>query len=102
MALAAATAAAGLTSPVSPAQAPVRRLRIAPARQALVGDGNPVTPVWAYNGTVPGPTLRARQGDRLRVKVENALEEGTTVHWHGVRVPNAMDALFIAEKCSQW
>ncbi|MDH5578097.1 MAG: multicopper oxidase domain-containing protein, partial [Betaproteobacteria bacterium] len=59
----------------------------------LVPDKYPATGVWAYNGTVPGPVLRARQGDRLRVHVENALEEATTVHWHGIRLPNAMDGV---------
>jgi FtsP/CotA-like multicopper oxidase with cupredoxin domain len=42
---------------------------------------------------VPGPEIRARQGERLRVAVENRLAEETTVHWHGVRVPNAMDGV---------
>jgi len=44
-----------------------------------------------YNGRVPGPEIRAREGERLRVVLENALGEPTTVHWHGVDVPNAMD-----------
>jgi FtsP/CotA-like multicopper oxidase with cupredoxin domain len=70
-----------------------RILRIAPARQHLVGAGHPATEVWAYNGQVPGPQLRLRQGERLRVEVENALGVGTTVHWHGIRVPNAMDGV---------
>ncbi len=51
------------------------------------------TEVWAYNGTVPGPVLRVRQGGRLRVQVDNRLGEGTTVHWHGIRLPNAMDGV---------
>jgi FtsP/CotA-like multicopper oxidase with cupredoxin domain len=51
------------------------------------------TKVWSYNGTVPGPILRLRQGDTLRAKVRNELPEATTVHWHGVRVPNAMDGV---------
>jgi FtsP/CotA-like multicopper oxidase with cupredoxin domain len=59
----------------------------------LVPEKYPRTGVWAYNGSVPGPVLRARQGDRLRVHVENALEEATTVHWHGIRLPNAMDGV---------
>jgi FtsP/CotA-like multicopper oxidase with cupredoxin domain len=42
---------------------------------------------------LPGPTIRAVQGSRLRVTVENRLAEETTVHWHGVRVPNAMDGV---------
>jgi len=69
------------------------RLRPAPGKAALVGPPHSDTAVWSYNGQVPGPTLRARQGERLRVVVENALAEETTVHWHGVRVPNAMDGV---------
>ncbi len=62
-------------------------------RVPLVGAPHPETDVWAYNGTIPGPELRLRQGDRLRVVVENRLREGTTVHWHGLRVPNDMDGV---------
>lgn len=47
--------------------------------------------VWAYNEQVPGPILRVKLGERLRVRFTNHLPEDTTVHWHGVRVPNAMD-----------
>ena len=57
-----------------------------------VGDGPPVD-VWAYNGTVPGPTLRIRLGETLRVRFTNRLPQATTIHWHGVRVPNAMDGV---------
>ncbi|HEY2387354.1 MAG TPA: multicopper oxidase family protein [Candidatus Binatia bacterium] len=49
--------------------------------------------VWAYNGTVPGPTLRVRLGDTVRVRFTNHLPQPTTIHWHGVRVPNAMDGV---------
>ena len=59
----------------------------------LVGAAYAETAVWAYNGTVPGPPIRVRQGERLEVTVENRLEEETTVHWHGMRVPNAMDGV---------
>ncbi len=45
----------------------------------------------AYNGQVPGPVIRARVGDRLRIEVTNRLAEPTSVHWHGLDVPNAMD-----------
>ncbi len=75
------------------AAAKERKLKIAPARQSLVGASNPDTAVWSYNGTVPGPELRFRQGERLRIEVENALDAETTVHWHGVRLPNAMDGV---------
>ena len=70
-----------------------KQLRLAATRQSLVGAGNPDTAVWAYNGTVPGPELRFKQGERLMIEVENALGVDTTVHWHGVRVPNAMDGV---------
>lgn len=49
------------------------------------------TNVWTYNGTVPGPTLAAEVGTRVVVHFTNDLPEPTTIHWHGVRVPNAMD-----------
>lgn len=70
-----------------------RKLRAAPARQSLVGSQYPDTAVWAYDGKVPGPELRFRQGERLRIEVENALEVDTTVHFHGIRLPNAMDGV---------
>ncbi|HUE45800.1 MAG TPA: multicopper oxidase family protein [Aestuariivirgaceae bacterium] len=62
-------------------------------RAALVGLPYPDTPVWAYNTSVPGPTLAVRQGDRIRVAVENGIPEETTIHWHGIRLPNAMDGV---------
>jgi FtsP/CotA-like multicopper oxidase with cupredoxin domain len=93
LALAGAAATAALSPAVIPAQAGPRRLRAAPASQALAGPGNPATAVWAYDGTVPGPELRYRQGERLRIEVENALDAETTVHWHGIRLPNAMDGV---------
>jgi FtsP/CotA-like multicopper oxidase with cupredoxin domain len=48
---------------------------------------------FAYNGQTPGPTLRARIGDRLVVDFQNDLAEPTTIHWHGVHVPYAMDGV---------
>jgi FtsP/CotA-like multicopper oxidase with cupredoxin domain len=49
--------------------------------------------VWAYNQRVPGPELRVRVGDTVRVRFVNRLPQPTTIHWHGVRVPNAMDGV---------
>jgi FtsP/CotA-like multicopper oxidase with cupredoxin domain len=71
----------------------MKRLVAAPGRAALAGAPYPDTDVWCYSGQVPGPELRLRQGDRVRIIVENQLQEDTTVHWHGVRVPNAMDGI---------
>jgi len=70
-----------------------RTLRASAGRVSLVGPQNPSTEVWAYDGAVPGPELRFRQGERLHVEVENLLPEGTTVHCHGIRLPNAMDGV---------
>jgi FtsP/CotA-like multicopper oxidase with cupredoxin domain len=49
------------------------------------------TAAWTYNGTVPGPMLKAKVGDRVIVHFTNSLPEATTIHWHGLRVPNDMD-----------
>ncbi len=49
------------------------------------------TPTWGYNGAFGGPTLRAAQGERVRVVVRNELAEVTTTHWHGMKVPAAAD-----------
>ena len=46
---------------------------------------------WGYNGRVHGPTLEAVEGDRVRVYVTNKLSAATTVHWHGIHLPNGMD-----------
>ena len=48
---------------------------------------------WGYNGSTPGPTIEAVEGDRVRLYVTNRLAEPTTVHWHGVIVPNGMDGV---------
>ncbi len=46
---------------------------------------------FAFNGQVPGPRLHFRQGDRVRINVTNKLPDTTTVHWHGLILPNVMD-----------
>ena len=49
--------------------------------------------LWGYNGSSPGPTLEVVEGDRVRVYVTNRLPEPTSVHWHGILVPNGMDGV---------
>jgi FtsP/CotA-like multicopper oxidase with cupredoxin domain len=68
-------------------------LRTGKARVRMVGDDHSETEVWAYNSIEPGPVLRIRQGTPFRATVENGLTETTTVHWHGIRLPNAMDGV---------
>lgn len=52
-----------------------------------------LTPAWAYGGKTPGLELRCRQGERLRVRFINKLDVPTTIHWHGIRLPLAMDGV---------
>jgi manganese oxidase len=52
-----------------------------------------IVKAWTYNGTVPGPTLKADVGDHIKIIVDNQLPESTSLHLHGVRVPNAFDGV---------
>jgi manganese oxidase len=49
--------------------------------------------LWGYNGQSPGPTIECVEGDKLRIFVTNKLPEHTTIHWHGVLLPNGMDGV---------
>ncbi|GMV03806.1 MAG: putative oxidase [Gemmatimonadota bacterium] len=50
-----------------------------------------------YNGQVPGPTIEARVGDSVVVRLKNSLDEPTTIHWHGLRVPASMDGTQVVQ-----
>lgn len=69
------------------------RLVPAFAKTALLGPNAPATGVWAYNGKVPGPEIRLRVGQQLQIDLDNQLNHPTTLHWHGMRVPNGMDGV---------
>jgi len=71
-----------------PSAAPVKAFTLT-ARTEVIGGQL----AYTYNGTVPGPELRVAQGDRVRVTLVNELPVATTLHWHGVRVPNAEDGV---------
>jgi len=64
-------------------------LTASPARVSLVAGSE--TDVYAYNGSVPGPTLELREGDHVVVHFRNELPEETTVHWHGLHIPFSAD-----------
>ncbi|MEO5799414.1 MAG: multicopper oxidase domain-containing protein, partial [Gemmatimonadales bacterium] len=64
-------------------------LTAAKAQLAMV-PGKP-TEVFAFNGTVPGPTIELREGDSVVVHFTNNLSEPTSVHWHGLHIPADMD-----------
>lgn len=61
-----------------------------PGETGFLADGTR-TPTWGFNGAFGGPTLRARDGERVRVSVTNALDEVTTAHFHGMKLPAAAD-----------
>ncbi|HET9494770.1 MAG TPA: copper oxidase [Chloroflexia bacterium] len=52
-----------------------------------------VVTAFSYNGQVPGPLIRVTEGDKVRVVLKNELPEATTIHWHGLLVPNEMDGV---------
>ncbi len=90
---AASAMASGASIAMRAAAAAEIELTVGKTTVPLVGEGHPETDVWAFNGSVPGPVIRARQGDRLTIAVSNTLSEPTTVHWHGLRVPIGMDGV---------
>ena len=79
---------------VSPARAVDRQEVTLHARSGtarLAPPDYPETPIWGYDGRVPGPTIRVRQGQRVVRRFVNGLPQPSTVHWHGIRLDNAMD-----------
>ena len=59
----------------------------------LAPDDLPETPIWGYGGKVPGPEIRVMQGGQVSATLSNGLAQPTTVHWHGIRINNAMDGV---------
>ena len=79
---------------VFPARAGDRQdiaLHARPGTARLAPPDYPETPIWGYDGRVPGPTIRVRQGQRVVRRFVNGLPQPSTVHWHGIRIENAMD-----------
>ena len=65
----------------------------APARRTCAARKERPTPIWGYDGLSPGPTLRVKQGEELKVRLVNDLDQPTVIHWHGLRIDNAMDGV---------
>ena len=101
-----------LSRPRRPAAKPLlapRQLATAPAvhdvsleskarRHRLLGSDAPESTLWTY-GDELFPVLRLGRGDRLRATLKNSLAEHTSIHWHGIRVPNAMDGVqYVTQK----
>lgn len=76
-----------------PALAAADRLTARKASVQLAPEGYPATEVWSYDGTIPGPLIRVPQGGRVIRQLVNELDEPTSIHWHGIRIDNAMDGV---------
>lgn len=64
-----------------------------PSKRKLYPDSPAQSDLWTYNSMTPGPEIRVKQGDRVRVRLTNNLEEPTSIHWHGIRIDNRMDGV---------
>lgn len=64
-----------------------------PSRKKLYRADAAASDLWTYNNAAPGPELRVKVGDRVKVRLINNLEEPTSIHWHGIRIANRMDGV---------
>ncbi len=64
-----------------------------PSQQKLYSGDAPDSDLWSYNDSTPGPEIRVKRGDRVKVRLVNKLEEATSIHWHGIRIANDMDGV---------
>jgi FtsP/CotA-like multicopper oxidase with cupredoxin domain len=84
---------AALALPGAAAAAPAtRELTLSVFKRRVLASGPP-TEIWGFDRSLPGPVLRYAQGAKVDLRVLNRLPRPTTVHWHGLRVPNAMDGV---------
>lgn len=87
----AAPAALALPGPLLAETAPSLTARAGSVQ--LAPEGYPATAIWGYEGTVPGPEIRLPQGARLTRRFLNELPQASSIHWHGIRIANAMDGV---------
>ncbi len=93
------TAAGAGLAPVAglltPAQAASTALSLVaePVTVQILPDGNPATDMLGFNGSSPGPLLRLKQGARQAIRFDNKIDQDSAVHWHGLRIDNAMDGV---------
>lgn len=77
----------------SPVNEPVRQFDItAEEKEVDLGQGKK-TVAWTYNGSVPGPEIRVREGDLVVVRFTNKLPVDSAIHWHGIHVPGSQDGV---------
>ena len=68
-------------------------LRAEPVLAQILPETEPLTQMLGFNGSTPGPELRLRQGETLSTMFENQTDQGSAIHWHGIRIDNAMDGV---------
>ena len=68
-------------------------LRASKVQKKFAGDDSAPSDLWLYNGTTPGPEIRVKRGETVRVRFTNELDEPTSIHWHGIRITNNMDGV---------
>ncbi|MCK6547023.1 multicopper oxidase family protein [Myxococcota bacterium] len=90
------TAAPVVATDLDPAEDVVEVELEAKVAEIELAEGRRVT-MWTYGGVLPGPRIEAKVGDTIRVRFTNALPEATTIHWHGLRVANAMDGVHLVQ-----
>lgn len=86
------SAAAALVVP-RPSFAAPSVLRAEPVSLQVLPEGQGKTALWGFNGFSPGPELRVRKRDTLSLRFENRTEQPSSIHWHGIRIENAMDGV---------
>jgi FtsP/CotA-like multicopper oxidase with cupredoxin domain len=87
-----ATAIAAMGARQVLAAAP-RRIEARPGEARLHPTVVNAARIWGFDGAVPGPVLRVPQGERFQAELLNSLPQPTTIHWHGIRIDNAMDGV---------
>lgn len=88
-----ATSAAATLMPKSVFGQTALTLTAAEGSQHIAPEGYPNTNIWGYEGGVPGPIIYAKQGERVVREFVNNLPQGSSVHWHGIRISNEMDGV---------
>ncbi|WP_194541122.1 multicopper oxidase family protein [Paenibacillus sp. JZ16] len=74
--------------------APVREFRLTASQSEKKSDNGDIEKVWTFNGLTPGPEIRVAEGERVRVVLDNKdIQEGVTIHWHGIVLPCSQDGV---------
>lgn len=89
------TAAAGASAAITVKPTTIRQTEFTLTAQASNLEVEPGVklPVWTFNNSVPGPEIRVKQGDKVKITLKNELPEPVAIHWHGLPVPFAVDGI---------